>query len=304
MQQKGLLLLLIALIIGGVAVVMVNRLLKQEFRERADADVIKTTSVIVAAKDLKPGTRLDNLSVQSVEWPQSNVPDGSYNDSATLLGEVPPVVLKEIRKNEPVLAYKLSPQGAKSGLPRKIPEDMRAITISVNEVTGVAGFVLPGNYVDVLLTSKIGRKDKKPTTRMLLQNIKVLGVDQISSEEEEKPKVVNAVTMLVSPDEGKRLTLAQSVGDLKLLLRNEFDASIVEQQLTTLASLESAAKAQKPTKVYKRVRRPVVEVIRGLDVEKSRVKEAQPLSSEQQPSEQQSPGQPQPKNTGAAPAAN
>jgi pilus assembly protein CpaB len=189
----------------------------------------------------------------------------------------PPIVLKKIAKNELILPYKLSPFGARSGLPPKIPEDMRAITIAVNEVSGVAGFVLPGNYVDVLLTSNIGRRDKLPATRTLLQNIQVLGVDQLSSEDEDKPKVVNAVTLLVTPKEGKMLSLASKVGKLGLLLRNEFDASIIAQEVVSTKTLLEAYQETKP-KVTKRVRRvvPTVEVIRGLDIQKQRVQEAKP----------------------------
>ena len=176
----------------------------------------------------------------------------------------------------------MSPQGARGVLPSKIAEDRRAATIEINEVTGVAGFVLPGTFVDILLTSTIGQRDNQLASRTLLQNVPVLGVDQLSSEDEDDPKVVNAVTLEVTPRDGKKLALAQEVGKLSLLLRNEIDASILVKDLITLKSLqEIPSGTTKKVTVYKRVRRsPTVEIIRGLDVEKQTVKEGKPLTDE------------------------
>lgn len=275
MQKKALLLLLIALLLGLFATILVNTLLTREVEERGKETVMQTSKVVVAASDLKTGMRLDKLTVKKVDLPADSLPKGTYSNVDTLLGTKAPIVIKTIKKNEIILPYKLSPQGARGGLPPKIPEDSRAITIAVSEITGVAGFVLPGTYVDILLTSTIGQKNKQPATRTLLQNVLVLGVDQLSSEDEDDPKVVNAITLQVNPNEGKRITLAQTVGEVTLLLRNEFDASIlVDEVITTKMLLATTAKpTKKKVRVYRRVRRPTVEVIRGLDIEKKRVKE-------------------------------
>ncbi len=286
MQKKALLLLIIALIMGGLATILVNTLLQREVQERGEGLIVETRKVVVATTDLKTGMRLDELTVKLVEWPAKNLPANVYSDIDKLLGEKAPIVIKKINKNEFILPYKLSPQGARGGLPPKISEDRRAVTIKVSETSGVAGFVLPGTFVDVLLTSKIGQRDKNLATRTLLQNVLVLGVDQLSSEDEEDPKVVNAVTMEVTPRDGKKIILAQAVGDLNLLLRNEFDASILYKDLVTVRTLqEGKIEPEKKVKVYKRIRRetasrPTVEIIRGLEVEKRRVKEGKPLSDE------------------------
>lgn len=286
MQKKALILLLVALLMGGVAVIMVNILLNKEVGKRDLVEAVSMQPVVVAAVDLKLGTRLDKLALKVVNLPSDTLPEGTFSSTDALLSEESPIVLRTIKENEMVLAYKLSPHGARGGLPPKIPEDMRAVTISVNEISGVAGFVLPGNYVDIMLTSDAENKPSKvdsrvyPRTLTLLQNVMVLGVDQMSSEDNDEPTIVNAVTVLISPDDGKKLTLAQRVGELKLLLRNEFDASIIENRLVDVKDLlVSEQKVTKP-KVYKRVRRtprPVVEVIRGLEIEKQRVKEGTPL---------------------------
>lgn len=278
MQKRAVILLLLALVMGGIAVFLVNTMLQREVVDR-EAESVNLRSVVVAAVDLKTGSRLDKLSLRTVELPAESLPDGYYSIPETILGEVPPIVLKEIRKNEIILPYKLSPQGTRGGLPPRIPEDMRAITIAVNEISGVGGFILPGNYVDVLVTTREGQTAKLPTTHTLLQNLLVLGIDQLSSEDEEKPKVVNAVTLLVNPNEGKMLTLAQEIGSLNLLLRNEFDASIVQDELISVRDiLTEKAEPVTKTRVYKRVRRPVVEVIRGLEIQKQTVQEGEPLS--------------------------
>ena len=280
MQKKALLLLLIALIIGALVTILISNLLTREVQERGTESVMKTTKVLVATADLKTGMRLDKLTVKQVDWPAENLPDGAYTNVGDLLGDAPPIVLKKINKNEIFLPYKLSPQGARGGLPPKISEDRRAITIKVTEISGVAGFVLPGTFVDVVLTSTIGQRDKQLASRTLLQNVHVLGVDQLSSEDEDDPKIVNAVTMEVTPRDGKKIALAQEVGNLTLLLRNEIDASILVKDLVTIKTLqESTLEPTKKVKVYRRVRRsPTVEIIRGLDVEKKSVKEAKPLS--------------------------
>ena len=285
MQKKALLLLLVALIMGGLITILVNALLTREVKERSDESVIQITKVLVAATDLKTGMRLDKLTVKQVDWLTENLPEGAYSDVDNLLGEKAPIVIKKINKNEIILPYKLSPQGARGGLPPKITEDRRAMTIKVSEISGVAGFVLPGTFVDVLLTSIIGQKDKLLATRTLLQNVLVLGVDQMSSEDEDDPKVVNAVTMQVTPREGKKLALGQEVGKLSLLLRNEIDASILYKDLVTTRTLqEGKMEPTKKVKVFKRVRRaparPTVEIIRGLEVEKKTVKEGKPISGE------------------------
>lgn len=276
MQKRAIVLLVLALIMGGIAVILVNTMLQREAVQR-DVKPMNTQPVVVASVDLKTGTRLDALSIKTVDLPIDSLPDGVYSDSAVLLGDVAPIVLKEIRKNEVILPYKLSPQGARAGLPPRIPEDQRATTISVNEITGVAGFVLPGDYIDVIYTTSQNRSDKQPVTHTLLQNLLVLGVDQFSSEDEDKPHVVNAVTLLVNPNEAKMLVLAQQTGSLNLMLRNEFDASMVQDRQISLKDLlsEQPVVSTKAT-VYKRVRRPVVEVIRGLDVKTQTVKEGEP----------------------------
>ncbi|MCM0612001.1 Flp pilus assembly protein CpaB [Marinobacter sediminum] len=279
MQIRALIVLAVSLILGGVTVYLANTYLQQEVGVRSEGEVVKTVPVVVAASNLKITTRLDRLMLQVVQWPEESVPENAYQSIDVVMGDKPPVVLRETRRGEPLLPYKLSPHGARGGLPARIPEDMRAITMPVNEIRGVAGFVSPGDYVDVLHTTNLGRRDERPVTRMLIQNARVLGVDQESSESETDPNVANAVTLLVTPFDGQRVNLAIATGEVGLMLRNEFDASLIEEQVASYEHLLTIEKNRK-TKIYKRERRPSVEVIRGLDIRKQEVKEGEPLDQQ------------------------
>ncbi len=277
MQVRAIVILILALVMGGVSVILVNTYLKQQVSERQTASTIKTIQVVVAMKDLAFGNKLDAESVALVSYPANSVPEDAFTSvGAVLNAEKPAIALADIKEREILLPSKISPHGARGGLPARIPEDMRAMTISVNEVKGVAGFVLPGDFVDILHTTNVGRRDQQLVTRVLQQNVQVLGVDQLSSDESNEPKVVNAVTMLVTQRDGQRLTLAQKLGDLNLLLRNEFDASILADQVVSSDALLTLETGRKPV-VRVRSRRPSVEVIRGLEIEKKSVKEGKPL---------------------------
>jgi pilus assembly protein CpaB len=280
MQMRALIMLAIALIMGGIAVYLVDALITREKEVGAELKPVGVQPVVVAVKDLDVGTRLDKVMLRAIDWPKESIPEGHFSDVEAVIGEKPPVVLKEIRKGEPVLQYKVSEHGARGGLTARIPVDKRAITISVNEVKGVAGFVLPGDRVDVMLTTSADRADNKPVTRTLLQSIEVLGVDQISTDKDGEPKVVNAVTLLVTPEEGKKLTLAQTVGALNLMLRNEGDVAVAQDKVITLSALRTYVPRPvvKPgKKVVTRSPRPrssgsTVQIIRGLSIDKQRVK--------------------------------
>jgi pilus assembly protein CpaB len=272
MQMRALIMLVVALVLGAIAVVLVKTVLEQKVAERGEMKALATRPVVVAAVDLDVGTRLDRLMLKRVDWPADSIPEGTFSEIDPLVGDKGRVVIKEIHKGEPLMTYKVSPPGARGGLTARIPNDMRAMTIAVNEVRGVAGFVLPGDRVDVLLTTT-GRAGAGSATRTLLQNILVLGVDQQSSEKEDTPKVVNAVTMLVTPDEGKKLTLAQSIGELSLLLRSERDTAMAPPSEVTLADLRFAPPAPEPAapkaaaaSTRSRPTGVTVEVIRGLRV--------------------------------------
>ena len=167
--------LIFAVIIGGVAAYLVSNQLQQK-SDQVIVEKVETRPVVVAARDLEIGAPLDKVMLTTVEWPVAGVPEGAYQDVDSAVGkDKPRVILREIRKGEVVLPYKLSVEGARGGLTPRIPENMRAMTISIDEIRGVAGFVLPGDKVDLLHTTSIGA-GKALTTRTLMQNMLVLGI--------------------------------------------------------------------------------------------------------------------------------
>jgi pilus assembly protein CpaB len=178
-----------------------------------------TAKVVVAAKDIPLGTPLTAPFLKVVEWPQANVLPGSFQDVTALEGRV---VKTTLVQGEPIIEPKLAPRGASGGLAASIAEGRRAITVKVNEVVGVAGFALPGNFVDVLVNMKEGQE--KPVSKIVLEHILVLAIAQEATRDDTKPKVVNAVTLEVTPQQAERLDLARSVGNLSLVLRNQTDS--------------------------------------------------------------------------------
>lgn len=223
--------IVISVIIGVAAVVLASRWVAQQ----ADAS---TSQVVVAKKDIDLGARLtpEMLAVQN--WPTGSIPQGASlaKDQGSLIKDPKTnegrVVRVSIMKGEPISESKLAPVGAQPGLSFAIKEGKRAITVRVNDVVGVAGFALPGNYVDILVntmdeTAKaVG--ENKTISKIVLEHILLLAVAQETSQGEGKPKVVNAVTLEVTPDQAEKIDLARSVGTLSLVLRNQTDNIPVE----------------------------------------------------------------------------
>lgn len=272
----------IAIVLALGAVVLASRWVSQQAS-------VATSKVVVAAKDLDLGTRLAPELLKTVDWPTASLPEGAIQDPQTLDTRV---IKTSLLRGEPVMESKLAPLGARGGLSAVIGEGKRAITVRVNDVIGVAGFALPGNYVDIVVntedeTAKTSAMNKT-VSKIVLEQILVLAVAQEASRDETKPRVVNAVTLEVTPEQAEKLDLARSVGSLSLVLRNQVDTSPVDTTGATKQDLLKGAEApQTPeTKteaktvvrkvvVYRKSPAPVapakepakeqVEVIRGME---------------------------------------
>src|SRR5215831_2585921 len=181
-----------------------------------------TRSVVVAASDLDVGASISREDIRVVEWPQASVPKEAISDPKEIIGRG---LIMPIIQNEPILPMKLASKDAGSGLPPAIPPGLRAVSVRVNEVIGVAGYVLPGTRVDVLATVNPTGQGGDITSKVILTNVQVLaaGTKIERDVKENKPMPVNVVTMLVSPDESERLTLAATEGKIQLALRNPLD---------------------------------------------------------------------------------
>jgi pilus assembly protein CpaB len=180
--------------------------------------------IAVAASDISLGQRLTPDLVKIVDWPASSTPPGAHKDIAGLDGRV---LRTSLLRGEAIIDAKLAPLGTTGGLSAVIGEGRRAMTVRVNDVIGVAGFALPGNYVDILVnTQRDGDNNStrdKQISKIVLERILVLAVAQDVGRDETKPRVVNAVTLEVTPEQAEKLDLARSVGSLSLVLRNQMD---------------------------------------------------------------------------------
>lgn len=211
--SRAVIMLVLALVAGIAAVVLAARWLTQQTSAT-------TQQVAVAGRDIDLGTALNATMVELVPWPAGAVPKGAFSTQADLEGRV---LITAVQRGEPLLESRLAPIGTKGGLSAVIPEGKRAITVRVNEVVGVAGFALPGNYVDVMVNTQ--DEQQRPISKIVLERILVLAVAQEASRDETKPRVVNAVTLEVAPEQAEKLDLARSVGNLSLVLRNQVDQS-------------------------------------------------------------------------------
>ena len=272
MKLRAIVMLSLALILGLASVLLARSWLAGQQPVKAEVAAAAPTRVVVATSGLEFGTRLTRLSLREVAWPTGSVPAGSFAKIDDLVGAGQErIVLRSIDANEPVLDSKLTAPGERATLSTVLPKDKRAITIRVNDVLGVAGFVLPGDRVDVLLTrTNPGESMSSSTTNVMLQSIRVLGVDQEANDHKDKPTVAKAVTLEVSPDEAQMLTLGAQVGSLSLALRNHSDETAVASRTITLADLTSGP--AKPAAAKPHSHRPVadqggisVQVMRGIE---------------------------------------
>ncbi|AAM71675.1 conserved hypothetical protein [Chlorobaculum tepidum TLS] len=179
-------------------------------------------SVVIVEQPIAAGRPILAGQIKAISWSGSVVPQEAFSRTADVVGRI---ALVPMIPGEPVLPGKLAPIGATGGLSSIIPAGKRAISVRVNDVVGVAGFALPGSYVDILVSGR--DVSGQPFSRIVLSKVKVLAVEQDTVAEKDKPKVVNAVTLELSPQESEKLDLARNIGALSLVLRNELDTTVV-----------------------------------------------------------------------------
>ncbi|HEY7057464.1 MAG TPA: Flp pilus assembly protein CpaB [Vicinamibacterales bacterium] len=228
---------------GGLAYGTYNMISNQPVKTVA----IPTQPVVVATNDLALGTELKADDLKVVNFPQGQAPEGAFQRVADVTGRgtIVPIV-----KNEIILPAKLASKEAGAGLPPVIPEGMRAVSVRVNEVIGVAGYVLPGNRVDILATASPTDAHSDTTTKVILSNVQVVtaGTRMEQDQEKGKPMQVTVVTLLVYPDQAERLALASTEGKIQLALRNPLDTGAPETPGIKTATLLGIAKAPAPAK--------------------------------------------------------
>src|SRR6202166_3493683 len=192
-------------------------------------------TVVVAKQPLRFGTELDASMLEEVPWPAASTPTGAFAKISDVLHGGRRVVLTAIESNEPVLALKITGAGQRATLSALVKPGMKAVTIRVNDVEGVGGFVLPGDHVDVVLTRQIDKGSA--TTEVVLQNTRVLAVDQSADERTFKASVAKSVTLEVDTVEAQKVWLASSIGSLSLLLRKPGETAQSKTRKITLNDL-------------------------------------------------------------------
>ena len=226
---------------GGLAYGTYNMINNQPVKTTTMA----TQPVVVAAADLSLGSELRKEDLTIVNFPKGQAPQGSFERVQDVIGRG---VISAMVKSEPILPAKLASKEAGAGLPPVIPEGMRAVSVRVNEVIGVAGYVLPGTHVDVLTTQNPGGAASEVTSKVILSNVQVLtaGTRLEQDQDKEKPVQVTVVTLAVFPDQAERLALASTEGKIQLALRNPLDLSAPATPGVKPATLLGAVKVPAP----------------------------------------------------------
>jgi len=246
----------IAILLGVVAMSLVHNYVKSS----ATATPSVATGgrpVVVAARAVERGVPLTGDAVKIVYYPADAFPEGAYESLAALSdGGRARRTLLPLAPNQPILATQVSGPRANGGLSVVLQPGMRAVSVRTDDVAGVGGFVMPGDHVDVLVTRQSGEGDAALTslTQTVIENVRVLGVDQAAQAD--KPVVTKAVTLEVSPAQAQTVALAQTVGTVRLSLRNEEDDAKSAGGATTVADLGGAPRAAPAATVVRQVAAP------------------------------------------------
>jgi pilus assembly protein CpaB len=215
--------LLLAMTVGAIFAFSTYRYVQATPERGVSA---KTTPVVVAASSLDLGAALRAEDLRTINWPSESMPAGTFSSPQELVGRG---LIQPVSQNEPLLPSKLAPIGAGAGLPPMIPDGMRAVSVRVNDVIGVAGYVLPGSKVDVLVTVSPTNQSTDMTSKVILNNVTVLTAGtriERDVEKDNKPVSVSVVTLLVDPLQSEALTLASTEGKIQLALRNPLDKTM------------------------------------------------------------------------------
>lgn len=238
---------LVAAVLGILAVIGVQTYL--DSRERAIEEQARRsvspekseTKIVVATSPMRFGDRITASKLRLIEWPTNAAPAGAFLQVEDLVSEDPTqsrYVLSAMEVDEPVLSTKITNPGQQAKLSTALTPGMKAVSIRVNAVVGVAGFVLPGDRVDIMLTR--GGRGADTFVDVLLQGVRVLAIDQIADDRSDKPAVVRTVTFEVTTEEAQKLTLAGSIGTLSLALRNIGSSDVEDLQRVSVSDLLGA----------------------------------------------------------------
>lgn len=254
-RKRGLLLVTLSVVLGlGAAMLARGWVAEQATKEKADAATVVAASMVIPF-----GTKIEERHLKIIEMPKDSTPPGSFALKEDVVDKVTtqPIVAGEI-----LMKARFVEQGDGSTLAALVDKNMRAVTVRVDDVIGVAGFLLPGNRVDVVAARKDGRR---AITDTILRNIEVLAVDQTASTNDNEPVIVRAVTLEVTPEQAETLVKGREEGSIQLTLRNPLDEEeIIEEEVV----------APKPKVVLRRAptrpQQSTVTIIRGTNVSETK----------------------------------
>jgi len=283
MRGRNLLIVALAVFLGLIAVYLANSYFSGvEQRQAREAEENRMARIVVATQDFQFGTALTTTNMRLTNWPANSVPQGAFGsvEEATKGGRV---ALRPIAIGEPILSSKVSGEGGRAVLSAILPEELRAVTIPVNPVDGVGGFVRAGDVVDVMLTRQIpgeGSTAQDRMTNIVLENVLVLAIDQVADENQTEPKVGKTATIQTDIRGAQKLTLARQIGSLSLALRNVENQSVGGTTTVTpsdlgasgyyIASRDRGAGTAAPATsggapVVRRPTGPTMSIVRGTD---------------------------------------
>jgi pilus assembly protein CpaB len=233
--------MILGLVFAVIVAFFLSTFVYRQFKQASTAKPVATQHIVVAASALQLGTRIESRNLRLMPWPADEPVAGAFTriEDCANRALITPVVANEL-----ILESKLAPQESGAGLPATIPQGMRALSVAVNDVVGVAGFVMPGTMVDVLVTGKLpsGKGSEDSITRTILENVRVLAAGQkIEQDREGKPQTVPVITLLVSPEDAGKLAMASTEGKIQLALRNTIDTKKVDPPSILEATLFSGA---------------------------------------------------------------
>jgi pilus assembly protein CpaB len=253
-RRRTPLLIFLSLVVGLFAAWIANNWINA----RATAGQTPKTQVVTAALDIPFGTKIEARHLATIDMLPGSEPTGSFTDRAKVEGRV---TRSTMVRGEILLEARLADSGTGSALAAVVEKNMRAVTIRVDDVVGVAGFLLPGNRVDVIATRK---EDKdRAVTETILSNVRVLAVDQTAAAEKNEPVVVRAVTLELKPEDAEVLMKGKALGTIQLALRNPLDESVVARKVVAPPPVARVPVAPPPP-----APRSQITVIRGTSVDR------------------------------------
>jgi pilus assembly protein CpaB len=248
MRTGSIVITIAAILMGALAAFLATMWLRSQSRLAGEQP---TQTIVVATAPLGLGTALSDSNVSEIPWAAgATLPDGAFATKKDLLKDGKRIVMTPIERNEPVLQSRVTAPGQPGSLSSLLTGDKRAVTVSVDDVRGVAGLIRPSDRVDVVLIRSQTGSNARSYSDLILQNVKVLALDQTTGDAVGKPTIAKAVTLEVTPEEAQKVLLAANIGKLSLMLRQSGNSDVEASKRVSDRDLALGdPDAEKPEKV-------------------------------------------------------